>query len=245
MSDTRTISVSVEDGKTRHFNVDNIAYLQVMEVEPTGLSVAIYMGIPVVLAIVTFLETNSLAISGIVGIVLFAVLSAVLLVLDTTEIGTLNETYELASENVTDLEHYFRQASRELITVEGTREDPYNIYEYRYHLVPDNIVSISYEQGGMIPVPYIFYGLALFFGAPVASTESTIIGLTGFVVFLIAGFKSSKYRRPDTLVVDFQNGETETFRMSRTDRRRLLAEFDSRDSSQRTVQGRNMRISEQ
>lgn len=241
MNDTRTIAIGTKDEGIRHFNVDNVAYLRVMEVEPTTLSVALYMGIPLIMGAITFVMA-SLVLAGVVAVILFFIITAVLSVVDSTEIGTLNDSYELDMDAVTDLEDQFRHASQELLTVEGTRKDAYNIYEYRYHLVPDNIVSISYKDGGTIPVPYIFYGLALFFGAPVASTESSIIGITGFIVFLAAGVVSSAYRRPDKIIVDFQNNESKAFRMSQTDRRRLLNEFATREASQSAVQARAVDI---
>lgn len=241
MGDARTIAIDVGEEGVRHFNVDNIAYLEVRESEPTAFASVLMIGVPLLVGAVTWLVVSWLVAAVVAG-GLFLVVATVVAVVDSVTIGTVNDSYELETATATEIESEFEEASRETLTVEGSREDTYNVFEYRYHVVPDNVVSVSYEPGRSFPVQYVFYALAFVFGGPVLSTESGVVGLVGFVVFAAAGYYASPHQRPDEVTVDLQGAETKTFLMNQDDRRRFLTAFGARTGGPTSIRDRKVRV---
>lgn len=251
MSSPRTLSVQVESvdesGSIHHFNVDNLTYLQVIEGELTVLGTMTLFGIPAAIALILFM-VSEWYIAIIVAFGAWYVLFSVLEPENEVRIGTVNGSHDLrgyaGSETETNLdvetydlsllEERFVEKCPEVLTVEKGAESEidevmfYNDFDYRYYFVPNNVVSMEHEDVSMIPLPWIFYGLAvvsLLVGFLwVGLAEGVLFG----TIFGIAGYYSKHYFRPPEITINFQGGEERAFSLDLDDAEDLILDFRHR-----------------
>lgn len=212
----RTITARVKEGTSHtvhHFNIDNIAYIEITDVELTTLALALIFGVSLSMFTILLTQTSFLAALIIAGIIAIAI-SALIAELDSVSLGTLTQKHKLKGSQVTRMEEEFLGRSRQTISVEGSEKSPYNIFTYRYHFVPDNIVSIQHERGRSYNVPLILAGLgtlSLFLFT--SYTDSFFTGFTIMSIFLIAAYYAEPFEKLDKILIDLQNDEDIEFRM--------------------------------
>lgn len=233
----RTISIEVdtETGtENKHFNVDNITFLEASYSELSDFAQKLRLGITGGVFVLLFVFFDW--VWGLVGAAIaFFVVSAALFVPNTTQIGTVTETYEL-EENTVGIENQFLDAAREVITIEGGEEGRYREHTYRYHVVPENAVSISHRPTEPFPLGGIFLAIGVLV---VAGTFFLDVGSEAYVVggaLLALGVYLDPVPRPDTVTIEFGTGETEEFDMASADAHAFIDEFNDRSGGHATIQ---------
>lgn len=253
MSSERTISVQIEDDDghrvTEHFNVDNIAYLRTYTRSLTLLTwLLIALGI-----VLTGLGGYLLAEFAVEPMqnmnvpmkISFAVVPVLTLLgtlveyrrPDRITVGTVTANHRYLGPSLQSLENDFMDTSLEYQTLTNDLSSAFTNQQYRYHLVPDNMVRVGREHGRTIPVPLLLY---------VAAAVCAIIGATAYSVFqlvqvgvgigvilaglfAILGYIADPYRMPDRLRVELQSGETKRFVMTASDCQQFLQAFRERN----------------
>lgn len=246
MGDERTISIEVEEGRgrrtTRHFNVDNVAYLDV-EGREAKSKASLLVGIVVLvlsLGVSTvFVVADGASLSGLFLPSLIGAVGVLLIAYhfvdenDGIELGTVTGNTRIDLEDPTDLETQFVERSLNTITMTGTEDRLLSSISYRYHFVPDNIVSVQRQQTAVTLTEWaIILGvtvppLAFAYVATMKPLRNTMIalvpcGILGALLYF--GFS----RKDDGVVIELRSGETRSFVMSSDDARSVLNEFGNR-----------------
>lgn len=241
MSESRTISVEIDDGSgrrtTRHYNVDNVAYLQLQGGETRskapligGVIVAL---LGVVLGVLSAFDTY-------ITISLLLVALGALLMLyyyagggGGVALGTTTGEERLEVDDTGSLESQFLDRAADTITISGSNGGSISSQEYRYHFVPDNIVSVERQQTDLTPkewaavvgVTAVPLAIAFIVGNDPGSQLPLIAAAFGVVsALLYAGFS----RKDDGVVVELQSGTSRSFVMGPEDARSVLSEFGQR-----------------
>jgi hypothetical protein len=128
--------------ENRHYNVDNVSYLKVIESSITTLGWVLIVGV----ALVT-LALFALADQPAIGVVVAAVLGGGLLWWISEQngaiLGTIAGTKQAIAGDLVQVEETFENRNHELISVSGSESTSLKRYDYRYHFVPDNVVSVQ------------------------------------------------------------------------------------------------------
>lgn len=230
MPEDRTLTVQVEAQNggttTRYYNADNIAYFTSKETDPTELAMAISLGVPIGLAVLLLLVAAWWQ-ALLVGIVAFVLLILWMMEGEGVTIGTLTETHDFDVDEAEELEDEFKRATQNLLTVSDTHETAYNEFTYTHHFVPDNIVSIQRSRGETIDeFPLVFYLLGLFLGI-LAASQNVIVGGLLLLGLWAVGWIVDPIKQPDTVTLDLQNGDSHEFRLTSSDARNLVNQFQS------------------
>lgn len=227
----RTIRARVKDGyksAIHHFNVDNIAYIEITDVELTSLAMALIFGVSLSVFVVLLTQTSwlvGLILAGIVGVAIAALISE----LDSVSLGTLTQKHKLKGGQPSRIEKKFLDRSKQVLSIEGSTKSPYNTFTFRYHFVPDNIVSIQYISGRSYPVPLILAGFGILMFFLVQSWFDSILSGTILLgVFLVAAHHAEPYEKLDKIRIELQSDEDIEFQMPTEDAKELVEEFQYR-----------------
>lgn len=234
MTDERTISVRIadEDGQpgTRHFNVDNVAYLEAYTHSLTQFTWGVVVAGALVVAILTEAVTDRWLLAIVLGaVVVYG--TRVLKRTNNVAIGTVTTNYAYAGESIKRLESAFTDASLEYQTLTDDLSDRFVNEQYHYHFVPDNIVSVAHVEGRVVPIPTICYaigGAVIFVTFVLDQQEFFVYGIAVGVLALLVGYVVEPYENPDELRIELQSGERKAFTMTREDCRAFLREYNER-----------------
>lgn len=177
--DLRRLTVSAsgpdeDEATTRHINVDNIAYLAVREPTLTATAMLVLSGAPALLgtfALVRAGHWEGLATAALV----FLFIAALLYSPNEIEVGTVNDILEEEEDDPDRVESTFSDRARDHVVLRSRHKVLLTDIRYRYHFVPDNIVTVSHEPGVRINVMALI-GFAISF-------LSALSGSIGGVVF--------------------------------------------------------------
>lgn len=228
----RTISIQVdtETGtENKHFNVDNITFLEASYSELSDFAKRLQWGITGGVALLLLFLFDW--VWGVVGgVVVYIAIGAALWLPNTVQIGTMTATYEL-KEDVEDIETAFAETVREVITIAGGDDTRYRNHQYRYHVVPDNAVSVSHKPTEPFPLGALFMVLGVLVLATTffLSVPSDAYLVGGALVAL--GVYLDPVPQPDTITIEFGTGDTEEFEMSSADAAAFVDEFQNRSGS--------------
>jgi|GEM_PF-4773100 len=128
---------------TKHYNTDNIAFFQSVNISVTLLGKLLLYGLPTLLAGVVFAEFNRPVVAVVVFLALFLPQWYLMRFRDRAIIGTLSSNDRIASNELDTLETLFKRSAANLITIAGTKKRLFWHLDYRHHLVPENIVSVQ------------------------------------------------------------------------------------------------------
>lgn len=149
MAEDRTLDIRVNTDlfggstRTKHFNVDNVAFFRAIDIEITAVGWALVGGVGLsVFGILAKADHFSWGI--IAGAIAAGMTWWWLYSLDGADIGALTETTKLATRDLDNIERSFAERSTELISIIGERPGVLRNHTYRHHFVPDNIVSIEH-----------------------------------------------------------------------------------------------------
>lgn len=244
MTEERTISITVDDGSsrevTRHYNVDNIAYLDVEGGEPSSILPLVFgivcgaIGIAVTVVVIGSSGGTSQLLPG----VLFIALSGLLLLYhfvddDEVQIGTVTGEERLKARDTNKLQQQFLERSKNVITIEGEDSSLLSSTSYRYHFVPENIVRVERQQAAVTWREWaVIIGIVVI---PVAIVNTwtmnpgsdipITLAATGIVAVLVYLGVSQK---DDGISIQVQSGDDRGFVMSAADARAVLSEFGAR-----------------
>ncbi|SDJ93189.1 hypothetical protein SAMN05216226_11242 [Halovenus aranensis] len=232
----RTVSIAVDTDtgtKRKHFNAENISFVQAQYSELTRLAHALIWGIPVVTLVLLVRETNTI-VALLASGALWVALSAMLFVPDEMRVATVTDTYDL-EEDVEGIESQFLNAADEVITVEGSNSSRYNEYRYRYHVVPPNVVSVDHKPTDPFPLPAILavLGVAAVLLGVWADllAQGAVLGAIGLGLAVY----TDSIPRPDELTVEYGTGEEATFEMTSPDATEFVTAFKDPQGGQVTV----------
>jgi len=244
MSDERTITVSQDSGSgreaTRHYNVDNLAYLEVEGGETKsvlslllGVILLLLGGLGAVLALVNGGMSSGIGLFGLIFLLGLLLIAYYYSDSDEIELGTTTRREQLEVHDASSLESEFVERTSDTITIEGTDDKLLSSTTYRYHFVPDNIISIERQQsnvtlpewaviGGTFFIPLI---LVYFFSANPGKDAGITAAVCGVVaVVLFIGFAN----KDDGILIESQSGDRRSFVMSPDDARSVLSTFGQR-----------------
>lgn len=232
----RTVSIAVDTDsgtKRKHFNAENISFVQAQYSELTRLAHALIWGVPILTLLVLVRETNAiLALLG--SAILWVALSAMLFVPNEMRIATVTDIYDL-EEEVEGIESQFLNAANEVITVEGSNRSRYNEYLYRYHVVPQNVVSVDHKPTDPFPLPTILavFGVAAIFLGAWADllVQGGVLGAVGLALAVY----TDPIPRPDELTIEYGVGREATFEMTSSDATEFVAAFQDPRPGQVTI----------
>ena len=144
MSDDRALAIDVESrgrgSRTHHINVDNVEYFQAIDIDLKPI-VWLLLGLPALVMLTEFGSNGIIPAAAIVGGGLWWLRRD-----DGAIVSTVTDTLELVTRDLSSLEEEFKERSIDLITLKGDASGFLRSVQYRYHLVPDNIVSVDHGR---------------------------------------------------------------------------------------------------
>lgn len=239
MSDSSTISIDIKRGddvSTKHYSIDGIAYFKSTE---SSLRVIAYLviGLPILAGLaLTVLMKNPVAL--VLGVVVAGVLWWILRDPHSIEIGTTTTIDQLKTSDSQTIENSFLEYIKDPITVQGSVDTRFHSYDYRYHFLPRNIVSVerTHNKPGLVrKLAFAILGLYVL-GTPTAMLymsltnrygPNILLSILGFIIAVVIMVVSYYFlfSTSEVMEIDLQGGETVEFVMSPTDIERVEQEF--------------------
>lgn len=224
----RVISLDVNDGRTRHYNVDNIAFYRAEDgsLNRFGMTLAILPVATTVIAGVIFqAQWWVFVIGSIVSLGLFGIL----LPGDKTKIQTVSDSVSVSADSEVGLEEEFKAYSDEIISISGSERTLTADRIYRYHFIPNNIVSIEEWSP---PFRYITVGFGLVVGYIIGTGfgwGSAEAGALAVILGAVFGFAYLVWAEMVTgILVHLQGGEEAKFRLPSHEAERVINQFRDR-----------------
>lgn len=144
MSESERVTIQTAPNSARHYNVDNISYLQTLHLEYGLLSRLLFASV-IISAVLTGLVLDTLAIV-LVGLVVVVGVWLLLKPDDGISIGTLATRDVIQSENPSEIEAEFSEKTPETIQVDGVIDTLLLTLEYRYQFLPENMISVEHTN---------------------------------------------------------------------------------------------------
>lgn len=172
-----------EEASKRHLNVDNISYLKIVDSSPTPTGVIVFLGIPGLVGISALFQVGIW--EALISTVLVLFFIAYLFHLpEGVEIGTINEPLSAEEEDREEVEETFERRVKEDITLQAKTRILLEETEYRYHFVPDNIVSMKHE-GAMtlnwaVVLGFVISFLSALSGSAGGATTGVLVAVIGY-----------------------------------------------------------------
>ena len=129
--------------RTKHYNTNNIAFLQSINISTTLLGKLSLYGLPTVAAGTVLSQFRRPLIAIAIFMSLFLPQWYFMYSRDRAVIGTFSSNDRIESDEIDTLESLFKQSASNIITIVGSKKRfPWDI-DYKYHLVPENVVSVQ------------------------------------------------------------------------------------------------------
>ncbi|MFB6185703.1 MAG: zinc ribbon domain-containing protein [Halobacteriaceae archaeon] len=238
-TDSRTIAIDIDTeerltSETRHFNVDNIAYLKITDSTLNWGSWAVVILIPVAV-LVLFGQIHALLGLVAAGVTFYGLLYA-MVTKSTIKIGTVEKGHEITDEGITasdtfsEKENEFKDKTNEYICVSNEKNSIFRQTWYRYYIVPDNVASMTHRKRHAIPIPMILYILGGLLALLFFANNSPKLAVGSIIVFGVLGYLLGPYTFLDKLILSTQAESNIGFVMDREGASKILETYQSRPS---------------
>ncbi|MEF8779843.1 MAG: hypothetical protein V5A46_04110 [Haloferacaceae archaeon] len=235
MGETNTLSFSLDSGTDRHYNISRIAYLDIKAESKQLLQYAVG---GVLLVVAGIIAVSGSALAAAFPVALGAVAYLMLRGSDGVAIGTTTEEDHIQLRNVHELETEFEQLADDVIFIDGVTSGLLTRTDYRYYLVPSNVVSVerrhsSFGIDDLWPLSIAFLvppaaGVILFDILGVSSVPGSVwlLFLLGAVFAVVVYYRY--VREPSGVAIRLENGTRKIFTMTDSDARQLVEEFNAK-----------------
>lgn len=171
------------EGETtkQHINVDNVSYVKIVDSDITVTGMIVMLGIPAMIGLFALFQVGmwealiSTALVFLFTLYLFSLPGGV-------EVGTTTEPLTVEDEDAEEVEEKFERRVQEDITLKSESRILLEKTKYRYHFVPDNIVSVKHE-GGITVNGFVLLGFVIAFLASLSGAAGGVI--TGIIVAFV------------------------------------------------------------
>lgn len=217
----RMINVDL-DGREKRLNARNIAYIITKSdgVRFRGYFMIVLSFILTVLPSVVLLPNPlTIAVSLLIGLIISVLIYLKIRGDDIQSVGTVNEAYDITTNNMNSLRSAFESSPQESIHVEGVQKTIFSKMDYSYHITPENIVSIDHVDRSIpkiLSVTFVLLSVVLigFFSYSYAGTER-LSGVSVGVALLAVTSVFVLSNRPDFLQIEFTNNERRRIPLSK------------------------------
>jgi len=215
--------INVElDGREKRLNARNIAYIITKSdnVRFRGyFMLSLSFILTVLPSVVLFPNPITIGVSALIGLIISVLLYLKIRGDDIQTVGTVNEAYEITTNNMNSLRSAFENSEQESIHVKGVQKTIFSKMNYSYHITPKNIVSIDHIDRSIpriMSVTFVLLSVILigFFSYSYAGIER-LSGVTVGVALLAVTSIFVVSNRPDFLEIEFTNNEKKRIPLSK------------------------------
>ena len=241
----RMINVEL-DGREKRLNARNIAYIITKSdsVRFRGyFMLSLSFILTVLPSVVLFPNPITIGVSALIGLIISVLLYLKIRGDDIQTVGTVNEAYEITTNNMNSLRSAFENSEQESIHVKGVQKTIFSKMNYSYHITPKNIVSIDHIDRSIpktLSFTFVLLSVVLigFFSYSYTGMER-LSGVTVGVALLAVTSIFVVSNRPDFLEIEFTNNEKRRIPLSKdrceeiiehVEGKRSLSEIGSGDS---------------
>ena len=207
--------INVElDGREKQLNARNIAYIITKSdsIRFRGYFMISLSFILIVLpSVVLFWNPISIGVSALIGLIISTILYLKIRGNNIQAVGTVNEAYEITTNNMNILRSAFENSNQESIHIKGAQKTTFSRINYSYHITPKNIVSIDYIDRSIpktllvtfVLLSVILVGFSSYSYTGIDRLSGVTVGVTLLAVTSIFVISN----RPDFIEIEFTNSE--------------------------------------